>query len=138
MAVQTAARMLPDSYFRLVREFPLTHIQDGRHLDEAQAMIDRLLQEDLDEGAQEYLGALTDLVTAYEAEHYPIPDAPPRDVLRVLMESNGLSQQKLSKAVGIAQSTISAVLTGSRSLTADQVVKLAKFFNVSPAAFLPG
>jgi HTH-type transcriptional regulator/antitoxin HigA len=130
-------RSLPDTYFELVKEFPLTHIRDDDHLDEAREMIDRLLRKDLDKGAQEYLDALTDLVEIYEEEHVEIPDASEADVLRELMRGNGLSQTKLSKAVGISQSTISAVLGGTRSLTKDQVSKLAQFFHVSPAAFLP-
>jgi HTH-type transcriptional regulator / antitoxin HigA len=137
MVVKSSTPTLPDTYFALVRQFPLIHIRDGDHLARAQEMIDRLLQEDLDEGAQEYLGALTDLVETYEDEHEPIPDASESDVLRELMRSNGLSQAKLAQQVGLAQSTISAVLNGTRSLTKEQVVALARFFHVSPAAFLP-
>jgi HTH-type transcriptional regulator/antitoxin HigA len=132
----TAARTLPGSYFKLVKRFPLTHIRDDHHLGAAQVVIDRLLQEDLDEGAQEYLDALTDLVETYEEEHVPIPDASEADVLRELIRANGLSQARLQKAVCISQSTISAVLNGTRSLTKEQVVALARFFRVSPAAFL--
>ncbi len=58
-------------------------------------------------------------------------------MLRLLMESNGLSQTGLAKKVGISQSTISAVLHGTRSLTQGQVVTLARFFHIAPAAFLP-
>ncbi len=137
MAGKTAARTLPDTYFELVKQFPLTHVRDGDHLDAAQEVIDRLLQEDLDRGAQEYLDALTDLVETYEEEHVPIPDASEADVLRELMRANGLSQGRLQKAVGISQSTISAVLNGSRSLTKEQVIALARYFRVSPAVFLP-
>jgi HTH-type transcriptional regulator/antitoxin HigA len=137
MAGKTTARTLPDTYYKLVKQFPLTHIRDDDHLDAAQEVIDRLLEEDLDEGAQEYLDVLTDLVESYEEKHHPIPDASEVDVLRELMRANGLSQPKLAKAVGMAQSTISAVLGGTRSLTKDQVVRLARFFRVSPAAFLP-
>ena len=53
------------------------------------------------------------------------------------MRANGLSQGRLQKAVGISQSTISAVLNGTRSLTKEQVIALARYFRVSPAAFLP-
>jgi HTH-type transcriptional regulator / antitoxin HigA len=137
MATQGAKRMLPDSYFKLVRRFPLTHIRDGRHLEQAQEMLDRLLEQDLDEGAQAYLDALTDLVEVYEDENVPIPDASEADVLRELMRSHGLSQGKLAERVGIAQSTISAVVNGTRSLTKEQIVSLAGFFNVAPTAFLP-
>jgi len=65
-----------------------------------------------------------------------IPDASEADVLSELMRTNGLNQTALEEKVGIAQSTISAVLTGSRELTKDQVIKLARFFQVTPAAFL--
>jgi HTH-type transcriptional regulator / antitoxin HigA len=137
MAVKTAPWPPPDSYFKLVKQFPLTHLRDDEHLDAAQRMLDRLLQEDLDEGAQQYLDVLTDLIEDYEEKHVPMPDASEADVLRELMRNNGLSQPKLAKAAGIAQSTLSAVLNGTRSLTKEQLIKLAKFFNVSPAAFLP-
>jgi HTH-type transcriptional regulator/antitoxin HigA len=136
MAVKTPSQTLPDTYFDLVKKFPLIRIRDDNYLDTAQEMIDRLLKEDLDKGAQEYLDALTDLVEIYEEEHVAIPDASEADVLRELMRANGLSQTRLAKAVGISQSTISAVLNGRRSLTRDQVIELSQFFHVSPAAFL--
>ncbi len=126
---------LPSSYFTLVKRFPLTHVKDDSHRKEAAGVIDLLLREDLDEGGQEYLDALTDLVEVYEAEHVAIPDAPEADVLRVLITSSGLSQPELARKVGIAQSTISAVLNGSRTLTKPQIAALARYFHVSPAAF---
>ncbi len=45
-----------------VQQFPLTRIRDGNQLDAAQKMIDHLLGEDRDRGAEEYLDVLTDLV----------------------------------------------------------------------------
>ena len=137
MAVNAATPRVPDTYWKLVKRFPLIHIRDDAHLDEALAVLDGLLREDRDEGAQEYLDVLTDLVAAYEDEHVAMADVSEADVLRELMRSNGLSQVELAKAVGIAQSTISAVLTGARSLTKGQVLKLATFFGLPPAAFLP-
>src|SRR3954453_23552407 len=104
MAVATAKRTLPDTYYDLVERFPLTHIRDDDHLASAHEEIDRLLREDLDEGARAYLDVLTDMVEAYEDEHHPIPDASEADVLRMLMGSNGLTQSGLEKEVGISQS----------------------------------
>lgn len=120
-----------------MKQFPLTHIRDDDHLEAAQEVIDHLLQEELDRGAQEYLDALTDLVETYEDEHVRIPGSSEADVLRELMRANGLSQVALRRAVGISQPTISAVLNGTRSLTKEQVITLARYFRVSPAAFLP-
>jgi HTH-type transcriptional regulator/antitoxin HigA len=137
MTSNNTPRTLLDGYFAFVKQFPLTRIRDDDHLDAAQEMIDRLLEKDLDTGEQDYLDVLTDLVETYEDEHHPIPDASEADVLRELMRSNGLSQLKLAREVGISQSTISAVLNGTRSLTKEQVVRLAQFFHISPAAFLP-
>lgn len=135
VAVKT--RRLPETYFKLVERFPLIHIRDDEDLTSAREMIDRLLEDNLDEGEQEYLDALSDLVQVYEDKHVPIPDASGGNVLRELMSANGYSQSGLAKKAGIAQSTISSVVNGDRSLTKGQVLKLAKFFGVSPAVFLP-
>jgi HTH-type transcriptional regulator/antitoxin HigA len=137
MAVKTGVRAGRDDYFELIKDFPLTRIRDDQHLQQAERVVDRLLQVRLSPGAQDYLDVLTDLVEAYENVHVPIPDASESDVLRELMRSHGLTQPKLAKAVGISQSTLSSVLGGSRSLTKEQVIKLARFFGVGPAAFLP-
>src|SRR5690349_20432101 len=137
MAVRAATGKGPDTYDRLVKKFRLTRIRDEEHLEEAQEVIDRLLGQELDRGAREYLDALTALVEGYEGEHHPIPDASEADVLRLLMPSGGLSQARLAGKGGIAQSTLSAVLNGVRSLTKEQVVALAAFFHVAPGAFLP-
>jgi len=138
--MKTKAAAVPpaekDQYLDLVKEFRLVPIRDDAHLDAAIAMLDRLLSMELDDEAQGYLDVLTDLVEAYEDEHVIIPPAPEADVLRLLMHSNKVSQIKLSKQLGIAQSTISDVLRGVRSLTKDQVVLVAKFFHVGPGVFL--
>jgi HTH-type transcriptional regulator/antitoxin HigA len=132
----TDARTLPDTYFKLVRKFPLTRIKDDQHLAEAQGFLDNLLSQELDEGADAYLDALSDFIENYEKENEPASGSPPEDVLRELINSSKLSQHQLSKTVGIAQSTISAVLNGSRKLTTNQIMKLARHFNVSPVVFL--
>ncbi len=137
MVVKATVRRVPDTYLKLVKRFPLIHIRDEAHLDEAIELLGDLLRQERDQGTQEYLDVLTDLVAAYEDEHVPMPDVSEAHVLRELMRSNRLSQMELAKAVGMAQSTVSAVLTGARSLTKGQILKLAKFFSIAPAAFLP-
>ncbi len=137
MVVKNQPLAMPESYFELVKRFPLTHIRSLRHLGQAIALVDELLQKRLDRGAQEYLDALSDLIATYEDEHAPIPDASESDVLRELMRSSGHKQMALSKEVGISQSTLSAILTGEREMTKSHMVALAKFFNVPPSVFLP-
>jgi len=137
LATRSHKRNALDSYFELVKRFPLVPIRDETQFIEAEQMIHGLLQFRLDKGGQDYLEVLTNLVEDYDARHYPVEDVSEADVLRELMRANGLSQTKLQKAVGISQSTISDVLNGRRSLTREQIVALARYFNVSPAAFLP-
>jgi len=145
MGAKVASRTKPGTYLDLVRAFPLVHIRDDRHLAEASAVIDALLMRGVgaddavgrDEGAEAYLEVLTDLVESYESGRDGFPDAPPGDVLRELMRSGGLTQAELARRTGIAQSTISAILTATRKPTADQVVRLGEYFGVDPAAFLP-
>ncbi|WP_165232850.1 helix-turn-helix domain-containing protein [Aquisphaera insulae] len=133
----TTVRTLPDSYFRLVRKFPLVRIRDAEHLARAQEILDDLLMRVLDEGGNAYLDALSDFIENYENEHEPAVDVPTEDVLRELVHASGLSQQRLAAEIGIAQSTISALLTGSRKPTAGHVARLARYFGVSPSVFLP-
>lgn len=137
MVVKKSQSSMPDSYFELVKRFPLTHIRNDRHLGQAIQLVDELLQQNLDRGAREYLDALSDLIATFEDEHSPIPDAADSDVLRELMRASGRTQIQLSKLVGISQSTLSAILNGEREMTKGHMVTLARFFNVPPAVFLP-
>jgi HTH-type transcriptional regulator/antitoxin HigA len=128
---------LPVSYYRLVRQFPLTRIRNAKHLEQAQTVLDGLLERDDDSGTLAYVDALTDLVESYEVVHEPIPDVSDVDVLKELMRANGLGQTDLARAVGIPQSTVSALLSGARSLTKKHMTTLAGYFRVSPSVFLP-
>lgn len=81
------------------------------------------------------LDLVGELVAAYESRAHPVPDAPPREVLRLLMQQNGLSQADLRAELG-GQSVVSAILNGKREINSRQAKALAAHFGVSPAAFL--
>lgn len=126
------------SYYKLIRQFPLVQIKNEKHLDEATEVLHSLLgKAERDKGEEEYLSVLTDLIEAYEDEHYPIEGATPAEILGFLVEDRGLSQTELAKKTGIAQSTLSSLISGTRTPTAEHVVILAKFFHVGAEAFLP-
>lgn len=120
-----------DVYLELIQVFPLASIKSEEHLEAAQAIMDQLLAHDnLDDGEEMYLGALGDLVAAYEDEHYPIAPPSDADMLRHLMEAKGVTQSQLSREAGIAKSTISEVLTGKRPFSRQTIHKLADYFKV--------
>ena len=121
-----------DSYLELIQNFPLASIKSNGHLKEAQAVIDALLARGrLNAGEDMYLDALSDLVGAYEDDHYRIEPAPDSDMLRHLMEAKEVSQIQLSRDTGIPRSSISEVLSGKKPFSRQMIRKFAEYFRVS-------
>src|ERR1700694_1768985 len=120
-----------DSYLELVMVFPLASIKTDEHLAEAQRVMDRLLANSrLDDGEELYLDALSDLVAAYEDEHFAIEPASDAGMLRHLMEAKGVTQVQLGRDTLIPKSTISEVLAGKKPFSRQMIRKLADYFNV--------
>lgn len=82
----------------------------------------------------ELLDIVGELVSSYEATHYLIQDAAPRDVLCYLMDEHALTQSDLPE-VG-SQGVVSEMLSGKRTMNVRQAKALAARFNVSPAVFI--
>jgi HTH-type transcriptional regulator/antitoxin HigA len=125
-----------EQYLALVRAFPLVSIHNDAHLEEAVAVIDRLL--DIPERStaeEEYLQALTDLVEVYEDAHVVIPTVSGLDALRYLMEENGLTQADLVPDFG-TRSIVSEVLAGKRHLALTHITRLAERFGVPADVFI--
>jgi HTH-type transcriptional regulator / antitoxin HigA len=120
-----------DSYLKLVTAFPLASIKSDEQLQEAQKVMDQLLaQRELKAGEGMYLDALSDLVAAYEDEHYPIEPASDADLLRHLMEAEGVTQAQLSSDTMVPKSTISEILAGKKHLSRHMIRKFADYFRV--------
>ena len=120
-----------DSYLELVLAFPLASIRSDDQLAEAQKVMDHLLAEGrLDDGAEMYLDALSDLVAAYEDAHHPIEPASDADMLRHLMEAKGVTQAQLSRDTRLPKSTISEVLAGKKPFSRQMIRKLGDYFKV--------
>jgi HTH-type transcriptional regulator/antitoxin HigA len=136
MATVNRPVKVKDRYFELVRRFPLRPIRSDEELDEAVRMVDSLLDRgDLAPEEKDYLEVLGDLVEQYEGDAYPMPPVSDAEMLRHLIEAKGVSQTQISDATGIADSTISEVLKGKRSLNRNHIGKLARYFNVSAEVF---
>ena len=136
MSTATRQRKTKDPYFELVLRFPLRPIRSDKELNAAVKMVDSLLdRKDLASEEEDYLEVLGDLVEQYESEAHPIAPVSDMEMLRHLIKAKGISQTEVSKATGIADSTISEVLKGKRSLNRNHIGKLAQYFNVSPDVF---
>ena len=82
------------------------------------------------------LDLVNELVADYAKTHFAIKASEPKEVLRFLIELHGLKQGDLVEIV--FQSNLSAILSGKRKISATLAGKLAKFFSISPAVFVPG
>jgi len=136
MSTVNSRKKVKDTYFDLVRRFPLRPIRSDEELDEAVRMVDSLLdRRKLASEEEDYLEVLADLIEQYETESHPISPISDAEMLRHLIEAKGVSQTQISDATGIADSTISEILKGKRSLNRSHIGKLARYFKVSPDVF---
>ena len=106
--------------------------QVQRHID---ALLDK--SDDLTEDEEDLLTLLGTLVLEWEEGKYDLPAVSPLDMLRVLIEDNGLRQKDLVGPVFPTPGIASEVLSGKRKLTYDFVRRLAAYFHVSPEVFYP-
>lgn len=61
----------------------------------------------------------------------------PGDILKhEFLEEIGMSQNALAKALGVPPNRIHSIVGGTRSVTADTDLRLARFFNLSEGYFL--
>lgn len=74
------------------------------------------------------------LIADYEAKHFTIDQASGVEVLKELMDANGLRQKDLADDLG-GESIVSLILKEKRKLNRQQMEKLSQRFHVSPAVF---
>ncbi|HUO15983.1 MAG TPA: helix-turn-helix domain-containing protein [Verrucomicrobiae bacterium] len=98
------------------------------------SVLDKLASKKLTKEEDLYAQVLVTLIEAYEEQNHSIPEASPVDVLRTLMDANGLRQKDLAAVFG-SESVVSEVLSGKRDINKKHIEKLSKQFSVSPSVF---
>lgn len=138
-ARKTPAR--PKTILRAWRAFEetvgVTSVRSEHDYAQARETIDVLLDEigdDENHPLAQVLDYLADQVAAYEEAHNPMPQAEPKEVLRLLMSAHGLKQADLADCA--PQGRISDILRGRRGISKEVARRLARRFNVSAAVFL--
>ena len=131
---------MKDTYFGLVRRFPLVPIRTEAHYDAAVEFLRPLVvrnERTLDSGERAFLAALTQFIEDYERDHHQIETAKltPIDALKHLMQLNDMKAVDLGKLLG-SRSLASQVLSGMRGLSKRHILVLAERFRVEPGLFL--
>lgn len=115
----------------------VTGVHNEEDYQQAIATIEVLLDEvgDYeDHPLAEVLDFLADQVKAYEDENIVIPEAEPKEVLRLLMEQQGLKQDDLGDCA--PQGRVSDILNGKRAISKDLAKRFAQRFHVRADLFL--
>ena len=93
-------------------------------------------EEALTTDQEDYFELLCQLLEEYDAQHTGWPVRTPLASLKHLLAEQGMESPGLAKLLGVVPRTAAAILAGERSLTVEQVRKLAGHFAVSPALFI--
>ncbi len=115
----------------------VTVVRNRRDHARALATIEVLLDEigeDESHPLAEVLDFLAERVRAWEERNTTIPEAEPLEMLRLLMEQNGLRQSDLADCA--PQGRISEILNGQRAISKALARQFGQRFGVSPALFL--
>jgi HTH-type transcriptional regulator / antitoxin HigA len=127
-------------YLALVRKFPLRPIRSEEENEAALAVLaalsNRRQEEPLEPEEHDYIAVLTKLLEEYENTHYPRGPVSGAAMLAHLIEAKGIDQARLAADTGLAESTVSELLRGKRTLGPRHIQLLAHCFRVNPALFL--
>jgi len=127
-----------ESYADLLATFQPRPIRSEREATHITSLIDTLTDlPQLSEGQREFVGLVGQLLHDWEAEHEEPIEVSPQEIVRSLLEDNGLRQVDLVGPVFPSSPAVSDFLASRRPLSYERVRKLAAFFHVSPAVFYP-
>lgn len=137
-AVAAAPKLSVTRYGDLLKKFAPKVIETAEENRRALRIVERLMS--IGDGrrlAEEtaLLSLLAFLVDQFERQAYPTPNVEPREILRDLMEHNGLKAADLAEIMG-GRSRVSDVLAGKRAISKEQAKRLGERFKLSPAAFI--
>lgn len=82
------------------------------------------------------LSVMSDIVIAYEKEHFPIEKPTIAELIELSLEEQGMSQKQLAGIIGISPSRINDYISGRSEPTLRVARLLCKTLNISPAAML--
>lgn len=137
LTVENKNTDLPDNFLELQSKiFPLKPIHNKRDYTKAMKVAEIIgAKADLTKTQSDYLESLANNIEAYENQHWEVKKQSPLEVLKFLMDENGLNGSDLGRILG-TRTLGSAILNGRRQLSKTHISKLADYFSVSPALFL--
>lgn len=78
------------------------------------------------------LALMSDVIIAYEKEHYPIEKPTLADILELAIEEKGIGKSELAQQIGVSPSRISDYLSGRSLPTLPIAALISKILGISP------
>jgi len=127
----------PIAYGKLLAAELPQPIQNDREFDRMTARLEALdfAKRKLTPEEKALREILAALIEVYDDEHHNIPDQPPFEMVKHLMEKRGLKQADLVPVLG-SRAQVSDLVNGKRGISKAQVKLLSEYFGVSPELFL--
>lgn len=82
------------------------------------------------------LTMMSDIVIAYEKEHYPIEKPTVAELIELSLEEKGMTQKQLAQEIGISPSRVNDYISGRSEPTLKEARLLCQILNIQPAAML--
>ena len=82
------------------------------------------------------LTVMSDIVIAYEKEHYPIEKPTVAELIELSLKEKGMTQKQLAGEIGISPSRVNDYLSGRSEPTLKIARLLCRILNISPTAML--
>ena len=82
------------------------------------------------------LTLMSDIVIAYEKEHYPIEKPTVAELIELSLEEKGMTQRQLAGEIGVSPSRVNDYLSGRSEPTLKIARFLCRVLNIPPAAML--
>ena len=82
------------------------------------------------------LTIVSDVVEAYEKNHYPIAKPTIEELIRLSLEENGMTQKQLAEKIGVSPSRVSDYISGRAEPTLRVARAICMILGIAPAAML--
>ena len=113
------------NYYTIIR----TEEQYENYCDELEKLVMSNKKEDIDN-----IELLTLLIEKWDSENLPILNSDPIELIKALMEQNGLKSKDLAGILGVNKSTVSRILNYRKGLSKKSIRILSNYFSINQEA----
>lgn len=82
------------------------------------------------------LALMSDVVIAYEKEHFPIEKPTVAELIELSLEEKGMTQKQLASEIGVSPSRVNDYVSGRSEPTLKIARMLCRILNIRPSAML--